>query len=46
MGPSLDGRNDDVAQVFQVGRAPDIADQEFAGILIGESAAGVDAELR
>ena len=30
-GRSLDGGNDDVAQVFQAGRAPDIADQDIRG---------------
>ncbi len=42
---SFDGGNDDVAQVFQARRASDIADEKFAGILIGEPAAGVGAEL-
>jgi len=32
-GASLDGGNDDVAQVFQTRRAPDIPDEKFAGIL-------------
>ena len=40
-----DGGNDDVAQVFQARRTSDIPDQEFAGILVGEAAAGVGAEL-
>ena len=43
---ALDGRDHDAAQIVQAGRAADIADEIFAGVLVGEAAAGVDAELR
>ena len=42
---SLDGGDDDVAQIFQAGGAADVADEIFAGILVGVAAAGVGAEL-
>ena len=44
--PLVDGRDDDVAQVVEAGGAADIADEIFARMLVGEAAAGIDAELR
>ena len=46
MGRSVDFRDHDVAQVIEVGGAPDIADQIFAGMQLGEPTACVDAKLR
>ena len=43
--PAIHLRHDDAAKVVQTGGSADIPDQVFARMLVGETAAGVDAEL-
>ena len=38
--------DDEIAEVFELERAADVADQEFLRVLVGEAAARVAAELR
>ena len=42
----VDLRHHDAAQIIEAGGAADVADEVFAGMQIGEAAAGIDAELR
>ena len=39
-------RDDEAAQVVEAHGPADVPDQVFAGVLVGEAAAGVGAELR
>ena len=43
--PAIDLRHHHAAKVVQIGGPSDVADQIFARMLIGKSAAGIDAEL-
>ena len=43
--PAIDLRHHHAAKVVQIGGSSDIPDQVFARVLVGEAAAGVDAEL-
>ncbi len=42
---AVDGRHHHAAHVVEAGGAPDIADEIFARILVGEAATGIGAEL-
>ena len=45
-GPVAGFGDDEIAEVFELERAADIADQELLRVLVGEAAARVAAELR
>ena len=42
--PAAFGADDDIAKILELERAPDVADQELAAVLVGKAAAGVGAE--